>query len=169
MYKADRLYNEMMAIDAAIKELEVTDEVSLVEYFRLYTSLVYDYKWIGSIYDFYADDAKVYREDGGLLNGVHEIMKDTLKLTSAFPDFKIQLRDIFAVKKEDGYKLWRYYAMEGTNKNVSIYGPATGKALNTDACIGMSMATVKEISGRWQIVREFTMYSIDSIREACQE
>lgn len=31
----------------------------------------------------------------------------------------------------------------------------------------MSMATVKKISGRWQIVKEFTMYSIDEIRDTC--
>lgn len=169
MYKADRLYNEMMAVDAAIKEMKVEDEASLAEYFKKYTALVYDHKWVGSIYDIYADDAKIYRENGMLLDGVHEIMQETLKFTSAFPDLKIQLRDIFAVKKEDCYKLWRYYAMEGTNKNASIYGPPTGKPLNTNACIAMSMATVKEINNRWQIVREFTMYSIDSIREACRQ
>jgi hypothetical protein len=168
MYKADKLYDEMMALDTAIKELQVTDETSLETYFRLYTSLVYDYKWIGSIYDFYADDAKVYRENGVLLDGVHEIMQDALKLTAAFPDMKLLLRDIFAVKKDDGYKLWRYFAMEGNNLNASIYGPPTGKALNADACIGMSMSTIKEINGRWQIIREFTMYSIDNIREACR-
>ena len=31
----------------------------------------------------------------------------------------------------------------------------------------MSMATVKEISGRWQIVKEFVMYSIDELRATC--
>ena len=49
----------------------------------------------------------------------------------------------------------------------SIYGAATNKPLNSDACIAMSMATVKKISGRWQIVKEFTMYSIDEIRDTC--
>lgn len=169
MYKADRLYDEMMAVDKAIKELEVTDEATMAKYIKLYTELIYDHKWIGSVYDIYADDAKLYRENGVLFDGVHEIMKETLKFTSAFPDLKLQLRDVFAVKKGDSYKVWRYFAMEGTNKNVSIYGPATGKPLDTDACISMSMATVEFINGRWQIVRDFTMYSIDNIREACTQ
>ena len=96
MYRADKLYNDMMAVDTAIKQLKVEDEASLAEYFRLYTELIFNHKWIGS-----------------------------------------------------------------------IYGAATNKPLNSDACIAMSMATVKKISGRWQIVKEFTMYSIDEIRDTC--
>ena len=77
------------------------------------------------------------------------------------------MRDTFAVKKDDCYKLWRYYTMSGTNKTYSIYGKATDKELDANACIAMSMATVKQISGRWQIVKEYTMYSIDEIRATC--
>ena len=165
MYRADKLYNDMMAVDTAIKQLKVEDEASLAEYFRLYTELIFNHKWIGSIYDIYSDNADIYRENGLYLHGAHEMMKDTLKLTSAFPDMQVTMRDTFAVKRDDGYKLWRYYTMSGTNKTYSIYGAATNKPLNSDACIAMSMATVKKISGRWQIVKEFTMYSIDEIRE----
>lgn len=167
MYKADKLYNEMMAVDTAIKQMKVEDEASLAEYFRLYTELIFNHKWIGSIYDIYADQAEIYRENGTFINGAHEMMKDTLKLTSAFPDMKVTMRDTFAVKKDDCYKLWRYYTMSGTNKTYSIYGKATDKELDANACIAMSMATVKQISGRWQIVKEFTMYSIDEIRATC--
>lgn len=167
MYKADKLYNEMMAIQDTIKALEVRDEASLAEYFRLYTELVFNHKWLGSIYDIYADSVKIHRENGLLLSGPHEMMKDTLRLTAAFPDMKVTIRDTFAVKKEDGYKLWRYYTLSGTNKTYSVYGKATEKTLNDDACIAMSMSTVKLISGRWQIVKEFTMYSIDEIRAVC--
>lgn len=167
MYRADKLYNDMMAVDEAIKKLEVKDEASLAEYFRLYTELIFNHKWIGSLYDIYADDAKIYRENGLFLDGAHEMMKDTLKLTSAFPDMTVTMRDTFAVKFEDGYKLWRYYNMSGTNKTYSVYGPATDKAIDPNACIAMSMATVKQISGRWQIVKEFTMYSTDEIRNTC--
>ncbi len=169
VYKADAIYDQMMATDEAIKALQVHDEASLAEYFKLYTELIFNYKWLGSIYDIYADQVKIYRENGFLLEGPHAMMKDTLKLTSAFPDMQITMRDTFAVKRGESYKLWRYYAMSGTNKTYSIYGPATGKALNTDACIAMSMATVEFINGRWQIVKEFAMYSIDDIRTTCTE
>lgn len=168
MYLADKLYNAMMDVDARIKALEVKDEESMAEYIRLYTELIYDHKWIGSIYDIYADDAKLYRENGVRFDGVHAIMQETLKFTSAFPNLKLIMRDCFAVKKsEDRYKVWRYFVMEGTNITYSQYGPATGKALNPDDCISMSMATVELINGRWQITRDFTMYSIDVIRDVC--
>ncbi len=39
MYKADKLYNDMMDIDASIKDLEVKDEASIANYFELYTHL----------------------------------------------------------------------------------------------------------------------------------
>ena len=120
MYRADKLYNDMMAVDTAIKQLKVEDEASLAEYFRLYTELIFNHKWIGSIYDIYSDNADIYRENGLYLHGAHEMMKDTLKLTSAFPDMQVTTRDTFAVKRDDGYKLWRYYTMSGTNKTYSI-------------------------------------------------
>ena len=168
MYLADKLYDAMMDVDAKIKALEVKDEESIAEYIRLYTELIYDHKWIGSIYDIYADDAELYRENGTHFSGVHAIMQETLKFCAAFPNLKLQMRDCFAVKKsETCYKVWRYFVMEGSNITYSEYGPATGKALNPDECISMSMATVEFINGRWQIVRDFTMYSIDVIRETC--
>ena len=93
MYRADKLYNDMMAVDTAIKQLKVEDEASLAEYFRLYTELIFNHKWIGSIYDIYSDNADIYRENGLYLHGAHEMMKDTLKLTSAFPDMQVTMRD----------------------------------------------------------------------------
>ena len=74
MYRADKLYNEMMEVDAAIKALKVTDEASLAEYFRLYTELIFNHKWIGSIYDIYADGCEIYREDGKFLYGPHDLL-----------------------------------------------------------------------------------------------
>ena len=49
MYRADKLYNDMMAVDTAIKQLKVEDEASLAEYFRLYTELIFNHKWIASM------------------------------------------------------------------------------------------------------------------------
>ena len=168
MYIADKLYDAMMDVDAKIKALEIKDEDSIAEYIKLYTELIYDHKLIGSIYDIYADEAVLYRENGVRFNGAHEIMQETFKFCSAIPNMKLQMRDCFAVKKsETCYKVWRYYAISGSNMNYSIYGPATGKALNPDECISMSMATVELLNGRWQITRDFTMHSIDVIRDTC--
>ena len=47
MYRADKLYNDMMAVDTAIKQLKVEDEASLAEYFRLYTELIFNHMLCG--------------------------------------------------------------------------------------------------------------------------
>ena len=168
MYLADKLYNAMMAVDEKIKVLEVKDEASMSEYIKLYSELIYDHKWIGSIYDIYADEAQLFRENGVRFKGAHAIMQETMRFCSAFPNLKLQMIDCFAVKKsETCYKVWRYFVMEGNNINYSQYGAATGKALDPDKCISMSMATVELINGRWQITRDFTMYSIDEIAATC--
>ncbi len=167
-YSADKMFDDMMAAEKAVETMEVKDEASLAEYFKLQSELVFNHKEIGNIYNMYADGVKIYRENGTLLDGPHAMMKDTLKLTSAFPDMVLTMRDTFAKKvDEETYKLWRYYTLSGRNLTYSIYGPATEKTLSGDACINMSMATVKLINGRWQIVKEFTMYSIDEIRSTC--
>lgn len=167
-YSADKLFDDMMDAVRTVQSMEVTDEASLAQYFKLQSELVFNHKLIGNVYDMYADGVKIYRENGVLVNGPHEMMKDTLKLTSAFPDMVLTMRDTFAKKvDEDTYKLWRYYTLSGHNLTYSVYGPATEKTLNSDACINMSMATVKKVNGRWQIVKEFTMYSIDEIRNTC--
>lgn len=167
-YSADKLFDDMMAAVKAAQSMEIKDEASVAEYFKLQSELVFNHKLIGNIFDMYADGVKIYRENGVLVDGPHAMMKDTLKLTSAFPDMVLTMRDTFAKKvDEETYKLWRYYTLSGHNLTYSVYGPATEKTLNGDACINMSMATVKLVNGRWQIVKEFTMYSIDEIRNTC--
>lgn len=168
MYQADRLYNELMEADKAVRALKVKDEATVAEYVWLHTQLIYDHKELGNVFDLYADDAQLRRENGLCLNGAHAIMKEALKLTAAFPDMKLQLRDRFAVKKGKEYKVFLYYSMSGTNKNASLSGPATKRALEGDKCISMTMATLQEIGGRWRIVREFTMHSMECLKAACR-
>ncbi|MFR3921389.1 MAG: hypothetical protein ACLTYN_04805 [Dysosmobacter welbionis] len=75
------------------------------------------------------------------------------------------MRDTFAVKRMTAANLALLHMLEPTRLTASM--APHQKPLNSDACIAMSMATVKKISGRWQIVKEFTMYSIDEIRDTC--
>lgn len=167
MYKADRLFNEILETERQIERTEVKDEHGLVRYFKLYTSLIFDYKELGNLYDIYADDVVVHRENGRRLDGAHAVMKDAAVFAGSFPDLKVAFVDAFAVPHENGYKLWRHYCLEGTNLNASIYGPPTGKRLERDKCLVMNMATVEMRDDRPQIVREFTMYSAEYIRQIC--
>lgn len=167
MYKADRLFNEIVELENAVQRLQIEGPESLTEYFRLYTLLIFQYKEVGHLYDLYADDAVVYRENGHRLQGAHEVMRDAAVFLGGFPDLAITFADAFAVEDEAGYKLWRHYYLNGSNLGYSKYGPPTNKPLGGEKCLVMSMATVAMRSGRPQVVREFAMYSSDWIRQVC--
>ncbi|MFE7083298.1 hypothetical protein [Priestia megaterium] len=168
MYKSDQLYDEMKAIEAKIKDIKITDEESLVEYFKQYTLLIYNYKWLGSIYDIYANDVSVIRENGHKLVGAGAIVQDTTELLAAFPDLELTFTDAFAVPDgHGGYKLWRHFYLDGTNLGYSQYGAPTGKSLENKKSMGLSMSTVRFIEGKWRILYEYTMYSGEWIKQVC--
>jgi hypothetical protein len=167
MYKADRLYQEILDLEKAAEAIVVDGPESLTEYARLLTTLIFTHKEIGNVYDLYADDVVVYRENGYRLVGSHEVMKDLTVFLSAFPDLCVNYADSFAVKKGDVYKLWRHFNLDGHNLGHSVYGPPTGKELGGPKCIVMNMATVAITDGKPKIVKEFTMYSSDWIRAVC--
>ncbi len=168
MYKSDVLYDEMKVIEKQIKELEVTDEASIAEYFKLYTEIIYNYKWLGSIYDIYDGTAFILTGNGGKLNGAAEMVKNTTELLAAFPDLTLDMADVFA-KKDDkgGYKLYRRWYFDGTNIGFSKYGAPTGKSLEGRKCICQSMSTVENIDGEWKITYEYTMYADEWMRTVC--
>ena len=168
MYKSDRLYGEMKEIEAKIKTLEITDEKSIAEFFRLYTILVYNYKWVGSLYDIYAGDVSVIRENGLRLDGADAVVNDAVQLLAAFPDLELTFTDIFAAPDgNDGYKLWRHFYIDGTNRGFSKYGSPTGKSLENKKALCMGMATVRLIDGKWRILYEKMMFSQEWIRKVC--
>lgn len=167
MFKADRLYNEIVELEQKVKTMKVDSEESLTDYFKAYTSLIFDYKQVGYLYDIYADDVTVYRENGNRLNGAHEVMKDASAFLASFPDLSITFMDAFAVKRGDVYKLSRSYYLDGTNRSDSQYGPPTFKTLDGEKCIVINLATIEIKNNRPQIIKEFTMYSSEWIRNVC--
>lgn len=167
MYLADKMYEEMKELEAEIRRLEVTDAESVAEYFRLYTLLIYNYKWLGSMYDIYEMNAYILRGNGIQLNGAAEMVKDTTELLAAFPDLKLSMDDIFAVPCDKGYKLYRRFYLEGTNLGYSRYGAPTGRALEGKKAICQSISTLEKRDGQWMITYEYTMYADEWIRQVC--
>lgn len=167
MFKADRLYEEIVSLEQTLKAMEVNSEESLTEYFKAYTSLIFEYKQVGYLYDIYADDVTVYRENGYRLNSAHEVMKDASAFLASFPDLSLTFMDAFAVKRDNCYKLSRSYYLDGTNRSDSQYGPPTFKSLEGEKCIVINLATVEIKDNRPQITKEFTMYSSEWIRNVC--
>jgi hypothetical protein len=168
MYKSDQLFDEMKEIESKSKGIAVTDAKSLAEFFRLYTILIYNYKWVGSLYDIYANDVSVIRENGIRLHGADAVVNDTMQLLAAFPDLALTFTDIFATPDgKGGYKLWRHFYLDGKNKGHSKFGPPTGKSLENKKALCMGMARVRLIHGKWRIQDEKMMYCNEWMKTVC--
>ena len=167
MYKSDQLYSEMKDLERRIQAIDPQDADSIAEYFKLYTLLIYNYKWLGSIYDIYDANAFILRGNGGKLNGAAEMVKDTTELLAAFPDLEISMADCFAVPSDKGFNLYRRFYMNGTNLGYSRFGPPTGKKLEGKKAICQSMSTIEKCNGIWMVTYEYTMYADQWMREVC--
>lgn len=141
-------------------ELKVPEEVARL--FKEYTLLVWDYKLLGKIYDFYTDDAIMYVEDGKTVVGVEKVVADTLAFTAAVPDNESWFVDIFAEgDEENGYRFIQATRCVGTCLGRSAAGEATGRSLSEGGrdCIGLCECLVKKIDERWKIVAEWMVRS----------
>lgn len=145
-------------------ELRLPAEVARL--FREYTWLVWDYKLVGKIYDFYADDAIMYVEDGQTVTGVETVVANTLAFTAAVPDNESLFVDIFAEEDgEGGYRFIQATRCTGTCTGPTANGPGTGRSLSEGGrdCIGLCECLVKKVDGRWKIVSEWMVRSTRAI------
>lgn len=141
-------------------QLKTPEEVARL--FREYTWLVWDYKMLGRIYDFYTDDAIMYVENGETVFGIDAVMKNTLAFTAAVPDNESWFVDIFAEgNPEDGYYFIQSTRCVGTSTGPSEEGPGTGRSLSEGGrdCIGLCECRVQKVDGRWKITEEWMVRS----------
>lgn len=145
-------------------ELNQTSDVEV--FMKAFLKLVWDYKMVGKILDYYVKDILVYRENGDDLKGVKALVQDTFAMLAAFPDMKIIVEDLIVVRTEDekGYEVFSRRYLKGTNTGFSQYGPPTGKNLG-NVCLNLSMLTLREVDGQWKIVNEKCMHSVNWIKK----
>lgn len=162
--RADALH----AHEAAIRAIEVKDAESACAYLKGFWEFIYNHKMFGCVYDIYADEIELYRENGFVQRSIPEVEQETMALCGAFPDLKVDIADIFAVPMgEDGYKVWMRYYFTGTNKGPSVYGPPTGLRMEGEKALNLSAFYLRKIDGEWLIVLERTMHPCDYIRAVC--
>ena len=145
-------------------ELNQTSDVEV--FMKAYLKLIWDYKMVGKISDYYVNDILVYRENGDDLKGVKALIQDTFAMLAAFPDMKIIVEDVIVVPTEDekGFEVFSRRYLTGTNSGFSKYGPPTGKKLGK-VCLNLSMLTIRKVNGKWKIVDERCMHSINWIKK----
>ena len=159
---------QLHADEKALKSIKVTDAESLCAYIKGYWEFIINHKMFGSIWDIYADEIVVRRENGFSLKGIAAVEKNIMNLCAAFTDLKIDVATIFAAPlAKDAYQVWMRYYFTGTNTAPSIYGPASGLKLEHDEALNISSFTVKKINGEWLITYEVTGHCCDYIRAIC--
>ena len=162
--RADALH----AHEAKIRAIAVTDADSLCEYLKGFWEFIYNHKMFGCIYDIYADGVLLHRENGMLLHDIPEVEHDVMKICAAFPDLKVEIRDIFAVKtSETSYKVWMRYYFTGTNTGYSVYGAPTNLKMEPNKAYNLSDFRVEKIDDEWLIVEEYTAHPCDYMRYIC--
>lgn len=150
-------------------QLNMPEEVA--ELFEKYTRLIWQYKCVGRIYDFYCDITTCYGENGRVSKGADGVVAGTLSFLKAFPDRKCVFVDIFAEgDAENGYHFGQTTRFHATNTGYTKYGPPTGKNLENgdEHCVSICECEVRKVEGRWRIVNEWVVESAEAIAETQQ-
>lgn len=163
--KSDIFMDECERLCDEVYNADIKDKEDARQYIRNMTALIYDYKMLGMIYDFYAEDCEVYKEDCSKLVGPDAFFKRVAVFAAAFPDLKADVENIIVNKENDeSYKVFRRLRYKGTNTGLSKYGPATGKSLQ-DKALNLTLMYLKKINGEWKITFSVDQDSEDWIRE----
>ncbi|MBT4290867.1 MAG: hypothetical protein HOD92_26375 [Deltaproteobacteria bacterium] len=157
--------DKIKQLESKIEAIEINGKQDVIDFFKAFTSLVWDYKMPGRIYDFYKDDIVVQTSNWNELNGIEAVVIDTLDFMAAFPDMKVNLDDIIVQEiPEKGFKVFRRLYFEGSNIGTNKYGKSTGKSLGKD-CLCLSMIDFEKVDGEWLITNEKFINSEEHINE----
>ena len=90
--QAEQLHADL----ADLKAIEVKDADSVCAYIKGYWEFIINHKMFGSIWDIYADEIEVRRENGFSLVGIQAVENNYMNLCAAFPDLHMDVAAIFA-------------------------------------------------------------------------
>lgn len=143
-------------------ELKTLEEVARL--FLEYTLLIWDYLLVGRIADFYRDDIVMEHANGLTIQGIQNVYAGTLSAVAACPqDNETIFVDIFAEKHPDGsYSfIQATTAYRPSEHNGQPYQVPEGKIVpdGQNGSIGLCECLVKQVDGKWKIVREWLVRS----------
>jgi predicted ester cyclase len=156
--------DKIKQLESEIESIEINGKQNVIDFFKAFTSLVWDYKMPGRIYDFYKEDIVVQTSNWNKLNGIEAVVIDTLDFMAAFPDLTVNLEDIIVHGSvEKGFKVFRRLYFEGSNIGTNKFGKSTGKSLGKD-CLCLSMIDFEMVEGEWLITNEKFINSEEHIK-----
>lgn len=155
MSKAD-LVKERRRLEYIVDNCKFETPEQVTELFEAYTHLIWKYKQVGRIYDFYYDGMMIHREGGNDLIGVDKVVQDTLACLAAFPDMEFKFYDIHGTgNPEDGFRFGQAVYFKGTFNGISKYGLGTGASFEPNECVDICECLVKKVDGKWRVVEEW--------------
>lgn len=163
--KSDEKIDEIKRLTELVNDPKLENVEDVRQFVRDLTSLIWDYKIIGEVYQLYSQKVEYYKQNRIELHTADEVAKQILGFTAEFPDLRADIEHIIVYKvSDDFYKVFRRLRYKGTNLGFSKWGPATGRSLE-DKCLNLSLFHLKRIDGRWQIPFEVNSDSEAWIRE----
>ena len=150
------IVDERRRLEYIVDHCKFETPEQVTELFEAYTHLIWKYKQVGRIYDFYYDGMMIHREGNNDLIGVDQVVKDTLACLAAFPDMEFKFYDIHGTgNPEEGFRFGQAVYFKGTFLGVSKYGQGTGAAFAPDECVDICECLVKRVDGKWRVVEEW--------------
>lgn len=150
------IVKERRRLEAIVDNCKFETPEQVTELFEAYTHLIWKYKQVGRIYDFYYDGMMIHREGGNDLIGVEKVVQDTLACLAAFPDLEFKFYDIHGTgDPENGFRFGQAAYYKGTFLGVGKYGLGTGAAFAPNECVDICECLVKKVDGKWRVVEEW--------------
>ncbi|PFT49826.1 hypothetical protein [Priestia megaterium] len=160
----DKIVSERKRLEYIVDNCQFETAEQVCELFEAYTHLIWKYKQVGRIYDFYYDDMIIHREGGNDLIGIDKVVQDTLACLAAFPDMEFKFYGIHGVgNPEDGFRFGQAVHFAGTNTGISKYGRGDGSSLPPHECVDLCECLIKKIDGRWRVVEEWGTRSTETM------
>ena len=145
---------EIRRLENTVREMKILTNDDVREYITCLTKLIYDYKMIGLIYEYYAENIEYHKQNEQVFESIEDVVRSVSEICSAFPNLRTHIDNIIVYKQaDDFYKVSRRLHYWGNNNGQSKYGPPTGKSLE-GKCQNISMIYLKQTDGVWKITFE---------------
>lgn len=147
---ASQTMNTIMELTDKINSNPMCDKEDIRSFYKDVMKLVVDYKMIGRIYDYCADDLEYYRDRRTYTRGVEPLVAEVMDFTAAFPDVVADIEDTIVCKDGEGYKICGRMRFRGTNLGNSYMGAPTGKSIG-EGGLAMHFVYMSKKNGKWCI------------------
>ena len=159
---ASETMKKIIELQDIIKSNPMEDKEDIRKYYKDIMKMIYDYKMIGRIYDYYAEDMEFYRDRRSYSKNVEDFLNEIMRFTAAFPDLTANIEDTVVCRDGDGWKIAARINFRGTNLGKSYMGPATGKNLGENS-LAIHFSYLKKIDGQWKIHRVIQANGLEHI------